>query len=99
MSYKDGIISAILLELKDRTGSSCIAIKKHMQANLHNNKTWMDSTFLTTLKDMVDDGDLVQNRASYKLSADFKKKVSPCKDIPVENEKSAFIKGQLRSLD
>ena len=30
MSYKSGIIAAIT-ELKDRTGSSSIAIKKHMQ--------------------------------------------------------------------
>eukprot|EP00566_Odontella_aurita_P037646 CAMPEP_0113587602 /NCGR_PEP_ID=MMETSP0015_2-20120614/35004_1 /TAXON_ID=2838 /ORGANISM="Odontella" /LENGTH=34 /DNA_ID=CAMNT_0000493289 /DNA_START=271 /DNA_END=371 /DNA_ORIENTATION=+ /assembly_acc=CAM_ASM_000160 len=33
MSYKAGVIKAID-ELKDRTGSSMIAIKKHMQANL-----------------------------------------------------------------
>ena len=75
MSYKAGIVAAIT-ELKDRTGSSSIAIKKHMQANLSKDKKWMNATFLSALKKMVADGDLVQNKNSYKLSADFKKKAS-----------------------
>ena len=32
MSYKAGIVAAIT-ELKDRTGSSSIAVKKHMQVS------------------------------------------------------------------
>ena len=75
MSYKSGIIGAIT-ELKDRTGSSSIAIKKHMQANLPADKKWMNGTYLNALKKMVADGDLKQVKASYKLSADFKKKAA-----------------------
>ena len=81
MSYKAGIVAAIT-ELKDRTGSSSIAIKKHMQANLPKDKKWMNATYLAALKKMVADGDLVQNKASYKLSADFKKKSSKKKAAP-----------------
>merc|ERR1711934_957618 len=60
--------------LKDRTGSSSIAIKKHMQANLPKDKKWLNTTFLTALKKAVANGDLVQVKGSYKLSPDFKKK-------------------------
>ena len=81
MSYKAGIVTAIT-ELKDRTGSSSIAIKKHMQANLPKDKKWMNATYLAALKKMVADGDLVQNKNSYKLSADFKKKSSKKKAAP-----------------
>merc|ERR1712244_118529 len=73
MGYKTGIIAAIT-ELKDRTGSSSIAIKKHMQANLPKDKKWLNGMFLNALKKAVADGDLVQVKNSYKLSADFKKK-------------------------
>ena len=72
MSYKEGIIAAIT-ELNDRTGSSMIAIKKHMQANLPADKKWMNATFLKALKNEVANGDLVQVKNSYKLSADYKK--------------------------
>ena len=75
MSYEAGIITAIT-ELKDRTGSSSIAIKKHMQANLPAVKKWLNATFLSALKKMVADGDLVQLKASYKISADYKKKAA-----------------------
>ena len=73
MSYKAGIFAAIT-ELKDRTGSSSIAIKKHMQANLPADKKWMNATFLSALKKAVADGDLVQTKASYKLSPAYKAK-------------------------
>ena len=73
MSYKAGIFAAIA-ELKDRTGSSSIAIKKHMQANLPADKKWMNATFLSALKKAVADGDLVQTKASYKLSPAYKAK-------------------------
>eukprot|EP01082_Thalassiosira_pseudonana_P000274 g390.t1 g390 contig1:944977-946168(-) len=75
MSYKAGIAKAIT-ELKDRTGSSSIAIKKHMQANLPADKKWMNATFLKALKDMVASGELVKTKASYKLSAVAKQKAS-----------------------
>ena len=72
MSYKAGIIESIQ-ELKDRTGSSMIAIKKLMQEKLPKDKKWMNNTFLTSLKKGVADGDFVKIKNSYKLSADFKK--------------------------
>ena len=78
MSYKAGIVKAIS-ELKDRTGSSSIAIKKHMQANLPADKKWMNAAFLKALKDGVEAGDFVKVKASYKLSAAFKEKSKPKK--------------------
>ena len=68
MSYKEGISDAIL-ELKDRTGSSMIAIKKHMQANLPRGKKWQNSTFLQALRSGVESGMFVKNKNSFKLSA------------------------------
>eukprot|EP00566_Odontella_aurita_P027811 CAMPEP_0113560020 /NCGR_PEP_ID=MMETSP0015_2-20120614/19209_1 /TAXON_ID=2838 /ORGANISM="Odontella" /LENGTH=170 /DNA_ID=CAMNT_0000461699 /DNA_START=111 /DNA_END=623 /DNA_ORIENTATION=- /assembly_acc=CAM_ASM_000160 len=73
MSYKAGIVKAID-ELKDRSGSSMIAIKKHMQANLPKDKKWMNATFLSALKSGVAAGDFVQIKNSYKLSPEFKQK-------------------------
>jgi len=73
MSYKAGIFAAIT-ELKDRTGSSSIAIKKHMQANLPSDKKWMNGMYLKALKKAVADGELVQTKGSYKLSAAYKDK-------------------------
>mmetsp|Transcript_14451 Transcript_14451/g.21299 ORF Transcript_14451/g.21299 Transcript_14451/m.21299 type:complete len:153 (-) Transcript_14451:235-693(-) len=73
MTYKAGIVKAIE-ELKERTGSSMQGIKKHMQAGLAVDKKWLNTTFLTALKAMVKDGDLVQVKGSYKLSPEFKKK-------------------------
>jgi histone H1/5 len=72
MSYKEGIVSAVA-ELKDRTGSSMIAIKKVMQANLPKDKKWLNATFLTALKNGVAAGELIKVKNSYKLSAEFKK--------------------------
>lgn len=83
MSYKQGIVAAIK-ELKDRTGSSSIAIKKHMQNSLPADKKWMNATFLAALKKGVADGDLVQVKNSYKLSADFKKAL-----VKAEKKKTA----------
>ena len=73
MSYKAGIIAAIQA-LGDRNGSSSIAIKKHMQANLPKDKTWQNSTFLSALKNGVEKGEFLKNKNSFKLSADLKKK-------------------------
>ena len=74
MSYKEGIVKAIT-ELGDRTGSSMIAIKKHMQANI-GDKKWLNAVYLKALKTGVENGMLVQNKNSYKLSAEFKKSTS-----------------------
>ena len=74
MSYKAKIVNAIQ-EFKDRTGSSSIAIKKHIMA-ANPDLAWKNSVFLTTLKKSVADGDFVQIKNSYKLSPEYKKKVS-----------------------
>jgi histone H1/5 len=72
MSYREGIIAAIAA-LKDRQGSSTIAIKKHMQDSLPKDKKWLNATFLAALKHGVSSGDFVKVKNSFKLSADFKK--------------------------
>ena len=69
--YKAGIVAAIT-DLKDRTGSSRQAIKKHIEAN-NKGKTFANGMFLKVLKDMVAAGDLVQVKGSFKLSPEFKK--------------------------
>ena len=87
MSYKAGIFAAIAA-LADRTGSSSIAIKKHMQANLPKDKKWMNTTYLNALKKAVADGELNQTKGSYKLSAAKKaaaKKASKPKKKAVSN--------------
>ena len=86
MSYAAGIITAIS-GLKDRTGSSSIAIKKTMQASMPKDKKWMNATFLAALKKMVADGVLVQNKSSYKLGA--KAKQAPKKKAAAPKKKSA----------
>ena len=98
MSYKAGIIEAIT-ELKDRNGSSMVAIKKYMQGKQPAEKKWQNATFLNALKTGVAAGDFVQNKASYKLSADFKKKAAAAakpKKAPVKKaaapKKKAAVK-------
>lgn len=58
MSYKQGIIDAIK-ELKDRSGSSMIAIKKVMQEKLKDKK-WHNATFLSSIKAGVAAGEFIQ---------------------------------------
>ena len=89
MSYKEGIIKAIG-ELKDRNGSSMQAIKKVMQANLAPDKKWANATFLTVLKAGVANGDFVKVKGSYKLSADFKKKLADAAK-PKKPKKKAVV--------
>jgi histone H1/5 len=90
MSYKAGIIKAIT-ELKDRTGSSSIAIKKHMQASM-GDKKWQNGIFLKALKDGVTAGDFVKVKSSYKLSAAAKtaaKKAAAPKKASAPKKKAA----------
>jgi histone H1/5 len=75
MSYKQGIIDAIT-ELKDRNGSSSIAIKKYMMDHLPADKKWINATFLTALKNGVASGEFLKTKSSFKLSADFKKSLT-----------------------
>ena len=73
--YKEGIVACIVEE-KSRTGSSLPAIKKHVEANLPKGKTYQNGTLLKVLRDMVSSGDLVKTKGSYKLSAEYKKKLT-----------------------
>ena len=88
MSYKEGIVEAIT-ELKDRTGSSMIAIKKYMQDKLPKDKKWQNAIFLKTLKAGVEKGDFIKNKNSYKLSADFKKKATKAAKDAAKPKKAA----------
>merc|ERR1712194_742827 len=94
MSYKAGIIEAIE-ELKERSGSSSIAVKKYMQAKLPKDKKWKNGMFLMALKNGVASGDFVQIKNSYKLSPDFKKnkaKASSASKKKVATKKKATTK-------
>lgn len=86
MSYKAGIVEAIQ-ELGDRTGSSTIAIKKVMQAKLPKDKKWQNATFLSALKAGVEKGELVKNKNSYKISAEYKKKLKSSKPAVAKTTK------------
>lgn len=81
MSYKAGIYEAIA-ELKDRTGSSMIAIKKMMQEKMPKDKKWQNATFLQALKNGVAAGDLIQVKNSFKLSPEYKKKMNKAASAP-----------------
>jgi len=74
MSYKANIVKAIQ-DLKERTGSSSIALKKHIIA-ANPEMVWRNSMFLTTLKKSVASGDFIQIKNSYKLSPEYKKKLA-----------------------
>ncbi|KAL7540666.1 hypothetical protein ACHAXR_010287, partial [Thalassiosira sp. AJA248-18] len=85
---KAGIIAAIT-ELKDRTGSSSIAIKKHVQANLPANVKFLNGDFLNALKQAVANGDLVQSKHCYKLSTAKKKATKASKPKYSSRKKAA----------
>ena len=100
MTYKESITAALEF-LKDRSGSSLVAIKKQMQSCMPKDKKWLNATFLTALKSMVSAGDLIQIKSSYKLSPAFKKarleaskpkKVAPKKKKVNAPKKSASTK-------
>lgn len=63
MSYKQGIME-VITDLKDRNGSSLIAIKKAVQEKLPRGKKWLNATFLQALRSGVASGDLVQIKVS-----------------------------------
>jgi histone H1/5 len=88
MSYKAGIVDAIQ-ELGDRSGSSSIAIRKVMQSKLPKGKKWQNTTYLTALKTGVANGDFVQNKNSYKLSAEYKKKLAKSAKAAPAKKKAA----------
>ena len=72
-NYKAGILH-VISSLNDRNGSSSIAIKKHMQTGLPKDIKFDIKRFLEALKKAVADGDLVQVKNFYKLSAEYKEK-------------------------
>eukprot|EP00003_Mantamonas_plastica_P022741 TRINITY_DN3928_c0_g1_i2.p2 TRINITY_DN3928_c0_g1~~TRINITY_DN3928_c0_g1_i2.p2 ORF type:complete len:158 (+),score=59.07 TRINITY_DN3928_c0_g1_i2:194-667(+) len=79
------MVTQAILALKDRTGSSNIAIQKYLEANFRlpdNYKTHLR----TQLRRLVEKGTLVKVKASYKLSPEAKvvaqkaaKKAAPAK--------------------
>ena len=92
VSYKAGIYEAIA-ELKDRPGSSMIAIKRCMKVKLPNDQQWQNQVFLSMLKVAVAKGDLLQNEVSArKLVRDMHSV------IPKERGHSSHGKNELRAL-
>mmetsp|Transcript_17851 Transcript_17851/g.51804 ORF Transcript_17851/g.51804 Transcript_17851/m.51804 type:complete len:80 (+) Transcript_17851:49-288(+) len=73
VSHKAGV-TKVINEIKDRTGSSIIAIKNHMQANLTKDKKWMNYAFLLALNLVILAGYFVQIKNLYKLLPEFKQK-------------------------
>ena len=88
MTYKEGIIAAIT-ELKDRSGSSSIAVRKVMQAKMPKDKKWLNATYLAALKAMVKSGELVQVKNSYKIAAETKKKMTAKPKTKAASKKKA----------
>jgi hypothetical protein len=88
MTYKQGIVGAIQ-ELGDRSGSSSIAIRKVMQSKLPKDKKWLNATYLAALKTGVANGEFIQNKNSYKLSAEHKKKLTKSSSSTKPTKKKA----------
>ena len=61
-----------------------------MLAKMTADKKWQNATFLAALKSGVASGELVQTKQSYKLSADYKKKLA--KPAPAPKKKVAAPK-------
>ena len=87
VSYKAGIFDAISA-LNDRTGSSSVAIKKHMQANLPEDKKWMNTVYLKALNKAVANGELTKNKRSFKLSTATSKSAATKNAAP---KKKAYL--------
>ena len=93
-TYRTGIMDAIT-RLKDRTGSSSVAIRKYMLANIPDNRTtWMNHMFLGQLKKMVADGILVRIKDHYKISARYKEYVRK-----LEQARRGGVIGKMRGAD
>merc|ERR1712048_619439 len=83
--YAD-MVKAAIVALKDRTGSSAVAIAKYLDGNYKLPETYKKSLSLT-LKKLVESGKLVKVKASYKLGSlktepkkkDVKKKTTAAK--------------------
>lgn len=64
--YKAGIIDDIST-LKDRLGSSSIAIKKHIQANFPKDEYYVNDLYIAALNNLVADGDITRFKGLFKL--------------------------------
>ncbi|QDZ20215.1 histone H1/5 [Chloropicon primus] len=89
--YAD-MVKAAIVALKDRTGSSAVAIAKYLDGNYKLPDTYKKSLSLT-LKKLVESGKLVKVKASYKLGSlktEPKKKV--VKKKPAAKKKTTAAK-------
>lgn len=98
MTYKKEILKTVT-ELKDRNGSSMVAIRKVMKSTLPAEKKWLNATFLAALKSMVASGELQKVKNSFKLPTTLKtnkkaavpsklKKKVPLKKKPAPKKKT-----------
>ncbi|KAJ3680075.1 hypothetical protein LUZ60_016353 [Juncus effusus] len=82
------MIKEAILALRERTGSSSVAIAKHMEEN---HKGELPANFkkmlLTQLRNSTAKGRLVKVKASFKLSEEAKKAAKPAKEKKTETEK------------
>ena len=81
MTYKNLIVQAIIDLNEPRKGSSQIAIKKHCEEHFYTQfdiqkSSFKKDQFNKALKRLTDENNLVQNKMSFKLSADYKKSMA-----------------------
>merc|ERR1712224_471130 len=91
--YAD-MVKAAIVALKDRTGSSAVAIAKYLDGNYKLPETYKKSLSLT-LKKLVESGKLVKVEASYKLGSlktEPKKKVVKKKTTAAKKKTTAAKK-------
>ena len=74
MAYRKAIISAIEDMGDNHLRSSVETIEKHVKANLPSGTEWNHVLFLTTLKAIIEDGDVDVSSNHFTLSPDFKRK-------------------------
>merc|ERR1712086_1236866 len=83
------LVKKSILDMKDRTGSSLIAINKWIQTN--EKKEIKKHVMKAALSKGVADGELIKVKASYKLSADAKKALT-AKPKPAAKKPTAAAK-------
>jgi hypothetical protein len=74
MAYRKAIIAAIEEMGDNHLRSSNEAIEKHVKANLPSGMAWNHVLFLTTLKAIIEDGDVDVLSNAFSLSPDYKKR-------------------------
>ena len=88
-SYRARIVEAIA-NLKARSpGSTALAIKRCVRANMPADEEWTNSVFLNALKKMVADGDLVQTDDNYMFSQKFLEKSIQKKSASADTDTAA----------